>query len=224
MATKAELLKELEDKNKELATVRKALFGLYTAIDPQYVMRRQFTGKGRESYSDQIYQPVLEEIANYNGYSDRSSDNPRPIIVYVREALSIAERALGKHWEGEGITCHLRYSPDGSDDPQYRDIFMRNNGFYFKKKEGGYGYDKVKVEYSSRYSTGSMRAFIEVGLDASGDSLPASYVWDKDRLMWVDPDADTSEVKAHRTYIQYEDRSNQNRNLAVGYLPHDGGR
>jgi hypothetical protein len=179
-------------------------------------MKRQSPSK--EYYSDQTYQPVLEEIVNYNGYSDRSSNNPRPLIVYMREALSIAERALNKYWEGEGITCHLRYSPDGSDDPQYRDIFMRNNGFYFKKKEGGYGYDKVKVEYT-HYSGSGRRGFIEVAKNEDRKPLPANYVWDRDRLMWADPDADISEGKVHRTHTGLRQG-----NKTVGYLPNDGGR
>ena len=92
---KDELIRALERRDEEIDRLRHALDGLYTMVQPVYVMAPD-THNG---FQDATFKAVLTSITNYNGYNGRGVyGQPNFLIDCFRDAVKWAEKALVKQY------------------------------------------------------------------------------------------------------------------------------
>ena len=176
---KDELIRALERRDEEIDRLRHALDGLYTMVQPVYVMAPD-THNG---FQDATFKAVLTSITNYNGYNGRGVyGQPNFLIDCFRDAVKWAEKALVKQYVDIHVgTGGNTAEGDAKAVEEYSSTFMMHNGWH-----GKYGGVRCKVEVQGY-------VFYGVCENENGETMPDDYVWSRDLLKWVSPE-DESKV------------------------------
>ena len=179
---KAELIRELERRDTDVDQLRHALNGLYTMVQPVYVMAPD----AHNGFQDATFKAVLTSITNYNGYGDRVVyGQPNFLIDCFRDAVKWAEKALVKQYVDIHVgTGGNTAEGDAKAVEEYRGTFMMHNGWY--RNDHGWKSDEVKIEVKGH-------VFYRVCENENGETMPDDYVWSRDLLKWVSPE-DESKV------------------------------